>query len=78
MMIMIELTRFQWEVWSGEAGLGEHGRLVERTQKDDENSWRVWTQKHMDTSTAKSKKMLDENFVANLPVGMQHYINDPK
>ena len=52
--------------------------IIQRTQIEDERSWVVWGFKHIDRTTAKAKKVMDENFLKNLPVGVQHFINDPK
>jgi len=52
--------------------------LVEKTQVDDEKSWGKWSMKMMDRSVEKSRRIINDNFVENLPVGVQNYINDPK
>ena len=51
---------------------------VHRTQIEDEKSWVIWGFKHVDRTTAKAKKVMDENFLKALPIGVQHFINDPK
>ena len=51
---------------------------VDQVQLEDEKSWIKWAFKGIDRSVATSKSMVDEHFVGSLPVGMQHYINDPK
>ena len=63
-----------------EIGLGRNNTetFVNRTQVDDERSWLMWSFKMVDRSQQKSKEIVDKQFIANLPIGMQNYINDPK
>lgn len=51
---------------------------VEQTQREDEKSWGRWGFRMLGRSQEMTKKFADEQFVANLPTGVQHYINDPK
>ena len=52
--------------------------LVERTQVEDEKSWGKLSMKMMDRTAEKSRRMLNDTFVENLPIGVKHYITDPK
>ena len=52
--------------------------LVEKTQLEDEKSWGKWSMKMMDRSVEKSKRIINDTFVQSLPIGVQHYITDPK
>jgi len=63
-----------------EIGLGHDNveTFVNRTQVEDEQSWLRWSFKLMDRSQESSKAFVDKKFVQNLPLGMQHFINDPK
>lgn len=63
-----------------ELGIGRDNveTFVNRTQLEDEQSWVRWSFKLMNITQEKSKEIIDKKFVQNLPLGMQHYINDPK
>lgn len=52
--------------------------LVERTQVEDEKTWQKWSMKMLDRSMEKSRRMMNDNFVESLPIGVQNFINDPK
>ena len=52
--------------------------IVERTQVEDEKSWGKWSMKMLDRSVEKSRRIMNDNFVENLPIGVQNFINDPK
>ena len=59
-------------------GQDDAAATVHRTQAEDERSWAVWSFKYIDRTTARAKTLIDENFIKGLPVGVQHFINDPK
>ena len=59
-------------------GQDDPAATVHRTQAEDERSWAVWSFKYIDRTTARAKTLIDENFIKGLPVGVQHFINDPK
>lgn len=67
-----------WEKYEVGLGRDDLETFVNRTQVEDEQSWLRWSFKLMDRSKEKSKEFVDKKFVQNLPLGMQHFINDPK
>ena len=56
----------------------EAEKQVRKTQLEDEESWIKWSFRLADSSSLKAKQMIHEHFVDKLPVGLQHYINDPR
>ena len=52
--------------------------LLEMVQKEDEKTWTKWSMKMVDTSVEKSKRIMNDKFIENLPLGIKHAIQDPR
>ena len=54
------------------------GSMIEKVQKEDEKMWSKWSMKMLDTSVEKSKRIMNDQFVENLPLGIKHLVQDPR
>jgi len=52
--------------------------MIEKVQKEDEKMWSKWSMKMLDTSVEKSKRIMNDQFVENLPLGIKHLVQDPR
>lgn len=57
---------------------GEAQTLVQNVQLEDEKSWLRWSFKMMDKTAAKTKAVVEEQFLENLPTGVKHFLTDPR
>ena len=52
--------------------------MLESVQRDDEKSWKKLSMNLIQTSTEKGQRILNDQFVENLPLGVKHVVQDPR
>ena len=57
---------------------GQAQTMVQNVQLEDEKSWVRWSFKMMDKTAAKTKAVVEEQFLETLPTGLKHFLMDPR
>eukprot|EP00092_Neocalanus_flemingeri_P000733 GFUD01000777.1.p1 GENE.GFUD01000777.1~~GFUD01000777.1.p1 ORF type:complete len:178 (-),score=65.71 GFUD01000777.1:92-625(-) len=52
--------------------------IVKKVQEDDEKMWTKWSMKMLNTTVEKSRRIVNDQFLENMPLGMKHHVNDPR